>query len=88
MKKSQKQSNWDQVEALRSRAGLASYNDPGFTGYEYARRYGLNYNTAAGQLTKLVERGLLIKGRRTITTASGIRRHQSVYRPAPQEATR
>ena len=52
---------WSKVDALHDDERLA--NDPGFTIYEYADRYGLSTSGAHGRLRILVRKGKLVMGK-------------------------
>jgi hypothetical protein len=73
----------EQVDAVRKEQGLDRKDDEGFTYQEYADRYGLNYQTAAREVERLVAAGRLLKGKAR-RTVNGQRRHVNVFRPAPK----
>lgn len=87
--KTSKQGDWGTVDAIRAQSGVMTHSDPGFTVEEYAARYGMRHATAETQLSRLVEAGLLIKGRRSIKNGiSGVMRHRVVYQPVKKAVAR
>ena len=64
---------WDQVDSLRTLAGMGSDDVPpgAFTIPEYAAKYGVPYRTAADQLARLARAGSLKTGRKRAMLPSG-----------------
>ena len=75
---------WDQIDSLRTRAGMAREDVPtdAFTIPEYAAQYGLPYGTAFGQLARLARAGQLKTGKKWTTVPSGRQGSMRYYWPA------
>ena len=64
---------WDQIDALRTGAGMGNDDVPrgAFTIYDYAAKYNMPYHTAADQLARLARAGSLKTGKKRATLSSG-----------------
>lgn len=69
------------MEEVRKRLGYGR-DDAGFTVQEYAERYKLIYQTAAGDLRRMAEKGDLLQGWARRPSADRKIRRVKVYRPA------
>ena len=76
--------SWERVDTLRAHAGMGSDDVPpsAFTIAQYAAKYGLPYQTASGQLARLVELGRMKTGKKRTTLPSGRQGAMRFYWPA------
>lgn len=71
---------WEELDAIRDEVGVGMADDEGFTIEEYAAHYHLAYQTAAGQLRRMVETGKLIQGWKHNCNPNGPNRRVLCYR--------
>ena len=74
-KKQGKSCPWERFDAVRQKVlgEINPYPDRSFTAAEYAKRYGLDYQTAIHQLRVMVSKGILEAGKKWAYNARGQR---------------